>query len=93
MYRSEDEKKARRDQEEGIRERYAFMEHMREHDRDKTKRFVEDHLSKINAGAAKGRRLGDDTDVLAVLTELGRVRHERRERRRKARAHVVADWL
>ena len=68
----DEEDKARRDREEDIRERDAFAERMRERDRDKTKRLVEDHSSKVSAGAAaeavERRRLGDDTEarVLAM---------------------------
>lgn len=68
----DEEEKTRRAREEDIRERDAFAERMRERDRDKTKRLVEDRSSKVSVGAAaeaaERRRLADDTEarVLAL---------------------------
>lgn len=61
------DEKARRAREDDIRERDAFAERMRERDRDKTKRLVEDRSSKVSAGAAAEaadrRRLAEDAEA------------------------------
>lgn len=60
----EDERRARQ-REEDLRERDAFAERMKERDREKTKRVVEDRSSKTGAAieAAQRRLLADDSDA------------------------------
>ena len=61
----EDEAERReRERLEDLKERDSFAERMRDKDRDKTKRVVEDHSSKNSGAAAEAaerRRLGDDS--------------------------------
>lgn len=78
----EDEQgKIERERLEDIRDRDAFAERMRERDKERTKKVVEDHLSKATGAAAEAaqrRQLADDAEARDVALPSLRL-HSRQE--------------
>lgn len=81
METEDESNKKEREREEDLRERDAFAERIRERDKERTKKVVEDHSSKVTGAAAEAaqrRQLAEDVEARTAALPSLRL-HSRQE--------------